>query len=166
MQSSTSSSPLDLLSTHLVSLFTLTVPVARAADSAKPGKGTISAHPSGDSLLIQGHGTEFTKQLVKKGQIVLPKSTGHASAEVVEIISDTEFKIKKEFKEQRALDALNGKKVEGQQDNPGTKYQCLPFVDQTKMYASVYESLAKGGSLGIFPEGECRKMESSRGIKC
>lgn len=118
-------------------------------------------HRSGDSCLIQGHGTQFTKQLVVKGQIVLPKLTGHASAEVVEVISDTELRIKKEFKEQKAIDALRGKLPEGPMDKEGgkepgqegCKYQCLPFVDQTRMYASVYESLAKGGSLGIFPEG-------------
>jgi hypothetical protein len=28
------------------------------------------------------------------------------------------------------------------------------------MYASVYESLAKGGSLGIFPEGELDRFGS------
>jgi hypothetical protein len=140
------------------------VPVARAADSSKPGKGTITFHSSGDPLHIQGHDTQFTKQLVKKGQIVLPKSTGHDAAEVVEIISDTELKIKKEYKEQKAVDALNGKGVgekEKQSGSPGCKYNCLPFVDQTKMYASVYESLAKGGSLGIFPEGEY-KLERSK----
>lgn len=105
--------------------------------------------------MIQGHGTQFTKQLVVKGQIVLPKSTGHAAAEVVEVISDTELKIKKEFKDQKCIDALKGKvnEKEKQAESPGCKYSCLPFVDQTEMYASVYESLAKGGSLGIFPEG-------------
>ncbi|UZJ52167.1 hypothetical protein CBS101457_001487 [Exobasidium rhododendri] len=120
------------------------IPVARAADSSKPGKGALSLHASGDPCLIQGHGSQFTKQLVVKGQIVLPKATGHASAEVVEVISDTEIRIKKEFKDQKALDALRG---------DGCLYHCLPFVDQRKMYASVYESLSKGGSLGIFPEG-------------
>lgn len=112
--------------------------------------------------MIQGHGTQFKKQLVAKGQIVLPKSTGHASAEVVEVISDTEIRIKKEFKDQKAVDALNGKLAEDANDKDrgqdqaslkGCKFNCLPFVDQRRMYASVYESLAKGGSLGIFPEG-------------
>ncbi|KAN0059865.1 Glycerol-3-phosphate/dihydroxyacetone phosphate acyltransferase [Thecaphora frezii] len=143
------------------------IPVARAADSAKPGQGTISAHPSGDPLLLQGHGTAFKSQLVPKGQVMLPKSTGYASAEVVEVISDTEIRIKKEFKDQRAVEALKGKApaqpsratdadaAENIQhaDGPGCKYQCLPFVDQTQMYSSVYEKLAEGGCLGIFPEG-------------
>lgn len=147
------------------------IPVARAADGAKAGKGTISVHPSGDGLLIKGHGTSFKSQLVPKGQIMLPKWTGYASNEVVEVISDTELKVKKEWKDERAKDALNGKKPpptkrEGgsapssgtatprMDDRPGTEYQCLPYVDQTEMYASVYEKLAEGGCLGIFPEGE------------
>ena len=144
------------------------IPVARAADSAKPGKGTISVHPSGDSLLIQGHGTAFKSQVMPKGQIMLPKATGHATAEVVEVISDTELRIKKEFKDQRAIDALNGKiptdprskgaKKSAEKEiaapkGPGCTYHCLPFVDQTQMYASVYERLAEGGCIGIFPEG-------------
>lgn len=151
------------------------IPVTRAADGAKPGKGTISAHPSGDPLLIQGHGTQFKSQLVPKGQIVLPKWTGYAANEVVEIISDTEVKVKKEWKEERAKEALNGSKgppskrdaakkagkaavgkdgTSSPDERPGTEYQCLPYVDQTEMYASVYEKLAEGGCLGIFPEGE------------
>ncbi|CAO1620858.1 unnamed protein product [Jaminaea pallidilutea] len=149
------------------------IPVTRAADGAKPGKGLITHHPSGDPLLVQGKGTKFTTQLEPKGQIVLPKWTGYASAEVVEILSDTEVKIKKEWKDERAKLALSGKKPAassgGSQDGKnqtggskvaaaeqvadGSEYQCLPYVDQTQMYASVYEKLAQGGCLGIFPEG-------------
>ncbi|PWN49373.1 hypothetical protein IE53DRAFT_380607 [Violaceomyces palustris] len=126
------------------------IPVARAADSAKPGQGTVSLKSTENGLILLGHGSLFKSQLVPKGQIMLPKSTGSATAEVVEVISDTEVKIKKEFKDQRAIDALKGTTAEG---SPGTKYQVLPFVDQTEMYASVYERLAEGGCLGIFPEG-------------
>ncbi|EPQ26968.1 uncharacterized protein PFL1_05603 [Pseudozyma flocculosa PF-1] len=147
------------------------IPVARAADSAKAGQGTVAAHPSGDPLRLIGHGTAFTSQLVPKGQIMLPKSTGYACAEVVEVVSDTELRIKKEFKDPRAIEALKGGggggADRGRKDSPssadeakgaagggsGCKYQCLPFVDQTQMYSSVYEKLAEGGCLGIFPEG-------------
>ena len=136
--------------------------MARAADSALPGKGTISAHPSGDSTLIQGHASEFTKQLKGKSQIMLPKSTNYATAEVLEVLSDTELRIKKEFKDAKAMEALRGKtnlKVgkgakAREETQEGCDYKCLPYVDQTQMYSSVYERLADGGSLGIFPEGE------------
>lgn len=138
------------------------IPVVRAADGAKKGSGTITLHPSGDPLLLQGHNSQFTKELVVKGQIVLPKAAGYASAEVVEIVSDTEVKIKKEFKDSKAIKALKGNLPEGPLDQKeggkeegkeGCMYQCLPYVDQTQMYSTVYESLARGGSLGIFPEG-------------
>uniref|UniRef100_V5E3Y4 Phospholipid/glycerol acyltransferase domain-containing protein n=2 Tax=Kalmanozyma brasiliensis (strain GHG001) TaxID=1365824 RepID=V5E3Y4_KALBG len=153
------------------------IPVARAADSAKRGNGYITLHPSGDPLLLQGHGTAFKSQLVPKGQIMLPKACGHATVEVVEVVSDTEVKIKKEFKDQRALDMLRGKIPQPEPvksdkrgskspssraldkvthdliEDKGCKYSCLPFVDQTQMYAKVYEKLAEGGCLGIFPEG-------------
>ncbi|CBQ73776.1 related to SCT1-glycerol 3-phosphate/dihydroxyacetone phosphate dual substrate acyltransferase [Sporisorium reilianum SRZ2] len=153
------------------------IPVARAADSAKAGKGFISLHPSGDPLLLQGHGTAFKSQLHAKGQIMLPKACGNATVEVVEVISDTEVKIKKEFKDARALDMLRGKTPQPEpskadkkpsksasaralekaandiSEGTGCKYSCLPFVDQTQMYAKVYEKLAEGGCLGIFPEG-------------
>lgn len=97
-----------------------------------------------------------------RGHITLPKSAGYASAEVVDVISDTEVRVKKEFKDQKALDALSGKLPAGSMDDkeggkaeglPGCQYKCLPYVDQTQMYASVYECLARGGNLGIFPEG-------------
>ncbi|CDW98442.1 hypothetical protein [Sporisorium scitamineum] len=153
------------------------IPVARAADSAKAGKGFISLHPAGDPLLLQGYGTAFKTQLHAKGQIMLPKACGNATVEVLEVISDTEVKIKKEFKDPRALDMLRGKAPQPEpskadkkpskspsaralekaandvSDGVGCKYSCLPFVDQTQMYAKVYEKLAEGGCLGIFPEG-------------
>lgn len=144
------------------------IPVTRAADGAKAGQGTISFHESGDSLMIKGHGTKFKSQLVPRGQIVLPKWTGYASNEVTEVVSDTELKVKKEWKDEKAKQALNGNKgppsksksgastpvgTPEEDTRPGTEYQCLPYVDQTEMYASVYEKLAEGGCLGIFPEG-------------
>ena len=148
------------------------IPVARAADSAKAGKGFISLHPSGDPLRLQGHGTAFKSQLQPKDQIMLPKACGHATVEVVQVISDTEVKVKKEIKDQRALDMLRGKVPQPDtsksaksnakamdkvthdlSEDKGCKYSRLPFVDQTQMYAKVYEKLAEGGCLGIFPEG-------------
>ena len=138
------------------------IPVARAADSSKPGKGKIrllKQQREGDEkaegeglLLVEGlDGAQFTKQCQLKGQLVLPKEHGHSNAEIVEILSDTQIRIKKEFKDlpgkDKASEALRP-------DGEGVEYSVLPFVDQTKMYAKVYEKLAEGGSLGIFPEGE------------
>lgn len=146
------------------------VPVARAADSAKIGSGTIGEHPSGDPCLLLGYSSRFTEQLQRKGHIVLPKITGYASAEVVEVLSDTEVRIKKEFKDEKAINALKGNLPEGPMDmdeggkksgSEGCLYKCLPYVDQTEMYASVYECLARGGNLGIFPEGTMNVSHTS-----
>ncbi|KAK0547253.1 Glycerol-3-phosphate/dihydroxyacetone phosphate acyltransferase [Tilletia horrida] len=156
------------------------IPVARAADSAKSGSGLITVHPDDPTILL-GLNTRFTKELMPKGQIQLPKFTSFASAEIVEIISDTEVKIKKPFTNDKAKAALRGevpsptangaanaaarsekaraankndaKDVGSWEGKKGCKYKALPFIDQTMMYASVYERLAEGGSLGIFPEG-------------
>lgn len=114
--------------------------------------------------MIQGVNTQFKKQLMVKGQILLPKSIGYATAEVAEIISDTELKLKKEFKDPKVLEVLKEGLPAGPFDakeggggppggEKGSMYKCLPFVDQTQMYSSVYERLEEGGCLGIFPEG-------------
>ena len=89
-------------------------------------------------------------------QILLPKSVNSSVAEVLEVISDTELRIKKEFggesgkgtarirEKQRELEA------EGQE---GFDFKKLPHVDQAEMYRYVYECLHHGGCIGIFPEG-------------
>lgn len=126
------------------------IPVRRAADEAKAGRGRITVHPSGDDTLLLGLGTAFTEQLQPRGQVMLPKETGFASADVVEVISDTEVRIKKPFASASALEALRAESDDGTR---GSTYKCLPHINQTDMYSSVYQQLSKGGCLCIFPEG-------------
>lgn len=66
-------------------------------------------------------------------------------AEVVEIISDTELIIKKEFKELKALELLTS--------NDGSAYKCVPHVEQDSVYRCVHEELNNGQCITIFPEG-------------
>ncbi|GAA5985148.1 hypothetical protein JCM11641_005465 [Rhodosporidiobolus odoratus] len=121
------------------------IPVARAQDSAFAGSGTISLSPD-DTLVIIGDGTSFTKDFAKpRSQILLPRNLGSVTAEVVEVISDTELRLKKEF----AKKALEGLKEKSE----GVAFKVLPHVDQSSMYSSVYQKLTEGGSIGIFPEG-------------
>jgi glycerol-3-phosphate O-acyltransferase / dihydroxyacetone phosphate acyltransferase len=137
--------------THNFSL----VPVARAADDAKPGKGRVWLSED-DPCVVLGEGTSFTTEFSPKMQIMLPKSVGSAVAEVIEIVSDTELKIKREFggesgkgttKIKEKLAELKAKGVNG------LEYKTLPFVDQQEMYRHVYSCLRDGGAIGIFPEG-------------
>jgi hypothetical protein len=83
-------------------------------------------------------------------QIMLPKSLTSAAAEVAEVISDTELKIKKEFS---AEGAKITDKIREATETEGLEIRKLPFIDQADMYRHVYDSLNRGGSIGIFPEG-------------
>lgn len=68
------------------------IPVARAADCAKTGKGKISLDDK-NPLIVRGVGpTEFRKACMVKGQLVLPKEIGYATGEIAEIISDNELR--------------------------------------------------------------------------
>lgn len=132
------------------------VPVARAADEAKPGTGLVSLSPD-DPCLVIGEGTRFKSEFTPKMQITLSKSVNSAMAEVVEVISDTKLRIKKEFGGEtgkgtaRIREKLAEVKAEGQD---GLAFKTLPFIDQQEMYRGVYQRLKEGGCIGIFPEGQ------------
>jgi len=131
------------------------IPVARAADDAKPGTGLVSLS-SDDPCLVLGHGTTFTSEFTPKMQIMLPKTVNTAVAEVSEVISDTQLKIKREFggESGKTTSRIREKVAELQeQGKDGLDFKILPFVDQQEMYRHVYQSLKDGGCIGIFPEG-------------
>ncbi|KAG9290933.1 hypothetical protein G9A89_011083 [Geosiphon pyriformis] len=120
------------------------IPVMRAQDLSKAGKGRIQIlNRKSDPTRVTGIGTNFTKQLQVGWQIALPKDRG--SSEIIQIISDTELIIKKEFKDLVALEMLT--KTEG------TQYKCVPHIDQSEVYKSVFDTLNAGNCIGIFPEG-------------
>lgn len=87
---------------------------------------------------------------------MLPKTVNSAVAEIAEVVSDTELKIKREFGGEsgktttRVREKLAELQAEG---TDGLEFKTLPFVDQQQMYRDVYESLKDGGCIGIFPEG-------------
>ncbi len=132
-----------------------TVPTERAQDLAVNGTGYVLLSPS-NPLIVAGIGTKFTTELGLRKKIMLPKSTGSVLAEVAEVISDTEIRLKKEFSgdygkatikvRQEIETAVNEGKA-------GLSFRVLPYVDQEQMYRHVYERLKQGGCIGIFPEG-------------
>lgn len=133
----------------------LLVPVARAADSAKPGRGRVWISPD-DPCLVYGEGTSFLSEFSPRMQILLSKSLNSAVAEVSEILSDTELRIKREFGGESGKGTSRIKeRVSELRKNGinGLEYKKLPFVDQQEMYRHVYQCLNEGGSIGIFPEG-------------
>jgi glycerol-3-phosphate O-acyltransferase/dihydroxyacetone phosphate acyltransferase len=94
-----------------------------------------------EPLRIVGDGTQFLQQLAPHHQIVLPNKGGQA--EVVEVLSDTELIIKKEFKDLKALSLLT----------EGTPFKCIPHVDQDAVYRCVHDQLNQNQCITIFPEG-------------
>lgn len=131
------------------------VPVSRAADMAKPGAGRVYLSPD-DPCLVLGEGTKFLSEFAPRMQIMLPKSVSSAVAEVSEVISDTELRVKREFggESGKGTARVREKLAELQSEGvTGLEYKKLPFVDQQDMYRHVYQCLKEGGSIGIFPEG-------------
>ena len=91
-------------------------------------------------------------------QILLPKSVGSTAAEVTEVISDTQLRVKKEFggettgKGTAKIRAKLGElKAEGKE---GLQFKKLPHIDQTETFKHVYQALNAGECICIFPEGE------------
>lgn len=144
------------------------VPVGRAQDSTKPGKGTIYLpDPDNDPLLLRGVGTRFDKEAEAGGLLALPLFEGSAAtSDIAEIVGPEELRLKREFKGSVALKQLTGKgldsgesKLDGMvtngssRDYQGTKYKVAPKIDQTRVYDAVFQRLNSGGCVGIFPEG-------------
>jgi len=146
------------------------VPVGRALDMVKPGPGTIYLpDPIDDPLLVRGIGTKFDdgKLVQIGGLLVLPSVNGTAAnAEIAEIISAEEIKLKKPFKGTAAMRQTTGRddvddngkfadqSVKGAKtDFKGSIYKVAPKVDQTQVYDAVFDRLSAGGAVGIFPEG-------------
>ncbi|KAJ7069979.1 hypothetical protein C8F01DRAFT_977427 [Mycena amicta] len=125
------------------------IPVARAADSIKPGTGRIHLSPD-DPCIVIGEGTRFLSEFTPRMQIMLSQSLGNISAEVAGIISDTELKLKKEFTNDKGKCA---DEIRDATENGSLTFRRLPFVDQQEMYHHVYNALSGNGSIGIFPEG-------------
>jgi glycerol-3-phosphate O-acyltransferase / dihydroxyacetone phosphate acyltransferase len=134
------------------------IPVARAQDYAKTGTGRIYLDEK-DPCLIHGEGTSFTTELEPRKQIVLPKSVNSVAAEVAEVVSNTEVRLKREFSDDTGSMTERVREVMNTTDGYGFEFKVLPHLDQADMYRYVHSSLSTGGLIGIFPEGEFRFNE-------
>jgi glycerol-3-phosphate O-acyltransferase / dihydroxyacetone phosphate acyltransferase len=84
---------------------------------------------------------------------MLSKTLNFVSAEVLEVISDTEARLKKEFGKEGGKGTSKILERLKEISAPGLSYKIVPYVDQQEMYMHVYEKLKSGGCVGIFPEG-------------
>ena len=123
----------------------------------KPGPGTIYLpDPIEDPLLVRGVGTKFDdgKLVQVGGLLVLPSVNGTAAnAEIAQIISAEEIKLKKPFKGKAAMSQMTGRvdvddsgkftdlSVKGTVAGfEGSIYKVAPKVDQTQVYDAVSTS--------------------------
>ncbi|EZF29144.1 hypothetical protein H109_01093 [Trichophyton interdigitale MR816] len=153
----------------LLARFTGSVPVTRAMDNLKPGKGTIYLpDPINNPTLLRGHGTDFTSSAFEVGgTISLPSVGGRSSStDIGEIKGPEEIILKKPFKTQQAMQQLTGRDDVDEDGNftggadvkspagfEGSRFKVAPYVDQTQVYNAVFDTLNQGGCIGIFPEG-------------
>ncbi|CUM65434.1 uncharacterized protein PRCAT00003073001 [Priceomyces carsonii] len=120
----------------------LSIPVARAQDNLVKGTGKIFVDLESDPLLVIGKNTRFTKECMARGMLALPKSLG--ATEITEIISDTELRIRKEFKNTDQIRKLL---------SSGTSFKKADRIDQKQVFGLVFKHLSAGNCIGIFPEG-------------
>lgn len=88
---------------------------------------------------------------------MLPKSVGAVLAEIDQIISDTEVRVKREFSGDRGKGTTKiRQKVDAAiaKGEKGLTFKVLPYINQESIYRHVYEQLKNGGCIGIFPEGQ------------
>jgi glycerol-3-phosphate O-acyltransferase/dihydroxyacetone phosphate acyltransferase len=137
------------------------LPVTRAMDNIRPGKGEIFlADPTGDTTLLCGHDVDFTKLLVGS-LIILPKSGSESPEQqaIAEIMGPEALRLKRPFKASNAGEPLHEQLLDG------IAYKVAPHVDQSEMYDAVFRSLSGGGCIGIFPEGGSHDRPSMLPLK-
>ena len=130
----------------LVSRSQLAIPVKRAQDNLKNKNGLIKLDPNNE-LHIIGENTNFLKDCESKGLIALPNSLGTAVIE--NVVSDTELFLKKPFKYSSKNAELKAKEI----FKTGANFKSAEKIDQSEVYAQVFEHLSQGNCIGVFSEG-------------
>ena len=130
----------------LVSRSQLAIPVKRAQDNLQTRKGLIRLDQN-DELHIIGSNTQFLKDCQSKGLIALPNSL--ASGVIEKVVSDTEIYLKKPLRYSSPKNEARAQKVLVE----GTPFKAADKIDQSEVYAQVFEHLAHGYCIGVFSEG-------------
>jgi glycerol-3-phosphate O-acyltransferase/dihydroxyacetone phosphate acyltransferase len=120
------------------------IPVERAQDVMRSCTGTIT---SDDGVHIVGEGTKFTEELMVKGLVGLPESLGSSQIESIE--DDTHATLKKPLKS--SVEKFQQRIAEKFKN--GTPFKLAPHIDNHVIFENVFDHLAQGKAIGIFPEG-------------
>ena len=110
------------------------IPVERPQDIAQEGIGKLEFLPGG---IVKGYDTKFTKQAFVGDTL---RAKGFPEYVISEVKSDTEMIVK-------------AKEGDNCELNKQTEYKIAPKVDQSHVFAAVWDGLKNGQCLGIFPEG-------------
>lgn len=109
------------------------IPVHRAQDAAIAGKGTVMIR----GVRVLGTGTSFTADFGSSGAAF--SCPGESEGlRVAKVVSDEELEL--------ASAPSKG-------DVDSVKYKIIPKLDHHDVYESVWNRMAEGGCIGIFPEG-------------
>lgn len=117
------------------------IPVGRTQDTLRPGLGKVH-QSAADPLVLLGVDTRFTKECTLDHVIRIPGSSELVG--IKEIRNDTELVLEGPFSSSRAVAIL----ARGE-----TPYEVASKVDNSGMFARVFQHLADGHCIGIFPEG-------------
>lgn len=130
----------------LVSRSQLAIPVKRAQDNLELKTGKIKWDPQNE-LRILGENTRFLTECEPKGLLALPKSLGTGVIE--KVVSDNELYLKKPFRFASPKTEAEGRRL----FEIGTTFKAAGKIDQSEVYAQVFEHLAHGNCIGVFSEG-------------
>jgi glycerol-3-phosphate O-acyltransferase / dihydroxyacetone phosphate acyltransferase len=126
------------------------IPVDRAQDYAKKCSGRIFIASNEDSLKLMGENTLFLEEISKFPSILESQSAVLITYEkecfcapIDRIIDNYQMILKKPF----------DSKIESLLKTQHMNFSIVPLIDQTTLYASVFQRLSKNQCIGIFPEG-------------
>jgi 1-acyl-sn-glycerol-3-phosphate acyltransferase len=127
------------------------IPVIRPQDRAREGKGQISSYDAESFTLTC---TENVEQEIKPGELIALKGYTRKNAPlVVSSVSQNKIIIKGPVvKPEDEADGTGGQPTTLEISST-VAYKIIPKISQAEVFQRVYESLARGDAIGIFPEG-------------
>ncbi|KAH9250098.1 hypothetical protein BASA81_012145 [Batrachochytrium salamandrivorans] len=128
------------------------IPVVRAADKARgpPSSEAKLVDFRSDSNIVVGTSECQFMSSVKVSESLVTKGLGCAPLQIVEVLSDTEVRVKPPVKHEDEPDALTPLALVF--PSP-VGFKILPKIDQSEMFAKTFDALGAGKCVCLFPEG-------------
>ncbi|KNC48848.1 glycerol-3-phosphate acyltransferase [Thecamonas trahens ATCC 50062] len=123
------------------------IPVTRPKDVAFVGSGSLRLDTNAGEV-IGSAGASFSSELAPGSSI----ATKAFTATVVEVLADDRAKVSRVAFKGSAESDENVKSLAPAADTPAA-YKVIPKLDHSQMFSEVFEQLASGECVGLFPEG-------------